>query len=851
MFSNEQWLANSGADFYNGVATQSLRFDDGSSAYLTRTPDSAGNRKTWTWSGWVKRGALGSSYYMPFGADSGGGTGGALYFYNDFLHFGQGATTYRITNAVFRDVSSWYHVLLTLDTTDATAVDRVKIYINGNQVTSFSTTNNPSVNADLAFNNNVAHAVGADIPNTGARNYFDGYLSDVNFIDGLALTPSSFGEFKNGVWIPIDTSGLTFGTNGFRLQFEDNAVGTPENEGVVEDDNIGRDSSGKHNHWTSSGIVASDCAMPDSPENNFCTLNPIRGAYGNTNPNGTLAEGNLKFSAPNQTYFYNTAGTIFPTSGKWYWEVFIVSNSNDAGILGIVTSSVNTAEFPGWDTNGNGYGWSSTNGNKAHNNTSSSYVSETARANDIAGIALDLDNGTLTFYHNNASQGQAFSSIDSSKGWSFGFGTGYLSTWVVNFGQDSSFAGNKTAQGNTDGNGIGDFYYEPPSGYLALCTSNLPEPTIGANSLTQSTNHFGVLTYTGNDGANRDIVSGGSGVGGEIDFTPDLVWQKSRNATNWQLWFDSVRGATKLLGSNTTYQEQTQADSLSDFVLNGFTVSHNASTSDMNASAHTYVAWNWKANAGVTTTNDASVTGIGSRDSVYQSNTTAGFSIVTYTGGGNALETYAHGLQVNGVAIAPKVLIIKNRDVADAWLFGSDAIPNFNWANDYMHLQDTIAHQTNANGTAFQVAPTSTVFSVGGFLTKTNNYVAYCFAEVEGYSKFGSFSGNNSTDGSFVFLNFSPAFVMIKSTVQTESWDMHDNARNTFNVNDKSLLANVVNTENAVGVARQQLDFLSNGFKLRNQGDANPSINNEATTYIYMAFAESPHLNTLMQDRRI
>jgi hypothetical protein len=821
---------NSSAGFYNGVATQSVRLDDGSNAYLHRTPSSAGNRKTWTWSGWLKLGDVTTTrrLFMATQGANINSTGDMSFVFltSGALLFQQDATSgvSFTTTAVYRDPSAWYNFVLVFDSTDGTDNDRCKIYVNGVRQEG---TNNGTITSDLDgyVNTTNFHTIGM-WSNTSQP--YDGYLSDVNFIDGLALTPTSFGETKNGVWIPINTSGLTFGTNGYRLQFEDNAVGTPENEGVVEDDNIGRDSSGKHNHFTSSGIVASDCAMPDSPENSFCTMNPLDIAV-----NFALSEGNTKLVAQSNAGL--SRSTLGMSTGKGYFE-FIYTDLSGDGLSGITNQEHPLTSHVGANPNGWGY---RSSGQKFNNTTSTSYGASYTTG-DVIGVAFDADNGNLVFYKNNASQGTAFTGLASDTYFaSFGdASTADASTMIANFGQDSSFAGNKTAQGNTDGNGIGDFYYEPPSGYLALCTANLPEPIIGANSLTQSTNHFGVLTYTGNDGANRDIVSGGSGVGGEIDFTPDLVWQKSRNATNWQLWFDSVRGATKLLGSNTTYQEQTQADSLSDFVLNGFTVSHNASTSDMNASAHTYVAWNWKANGGTTTTNDASSTGIGDRDSVYQANTTAGFSIVTYTGSGQTGagndDTYAHGLQVNGVATTPEVIICKNRDVADAWLFGATAIPSFDWANDYMHFNDTIAHQTNANRSAFSVAPTSTVFSVGEFLNKTNNYVAYLFASVEGYSKFDSYIGNSSADGPFVYTGFRPAFIMVKSITTTFNWVMFDNKRDTFNFLERRLHANESIAE--VESNLEDFDFLSNGFKpRRSAGDWNAT----GSTYIYMAFAET------------
>jgi hypothetical protein len=804
MFSNEQWLANSGGDFYNGVATQSLRFDDGSSAYLTRTPSSAGNRKTWTWSGWVKRGALGSSYYMPFGADSGGGTGGALYFYNDFLHFGQGATSYRITNAVFRDVSSWYHVLLTLDTTDATAVDRVKIYINGNQVTSFSTTNNPSVNADLAFNNNVAHAVGADIPNTGARNYFDGYMSDVNFIDGLALTPTSFGEFKNGAWIPVDTSGLTFGTNGFRLKFDQVGVGTASSS------TIGADTSGNTNHWTSSGIVASDCAMPDSPENNFATLNPLAVGSGET-----FSEGNTDLLLAGSGS--GGVGTISMTTGKWYYEIDYNYLSNtpfsDYTSLGICLLSSELPPTTNIFSASGVIAYYANNGKSYINGVGATYGASFIPG-DIIGVAVDMEASTVTFYKNNISQGSLTTA---------GVGSS-LSPYFVNAGSVQSVGmaanfGNPSytiSSGNADANGYGNFEYAPPTGYLALCTSNLPEPTIGANSLTQADDHFNTVLYTGNNSTNN--ITG-------VGFQPDWVWVKKRSTAGDHKLIDSTRGVGQVLESNTTDSEADESSSFTAFGADGFSLAGTAGA--WNENSATYVAWNWLANGGTTVTNES-----GSIDSTVQANTDAGFSIVTYTGTGTA-GTIAHGL-----GAIPNMYMVKcldNSASTDHWYVYHAGIASN--AEDYeIYLNLTARAYENNNYPWNETKPTNSVFSIKTLQDvnqSSKSYVAYCFADVEGYSKFGSYFGNGNADGTFVYTGFRPAWVIVKAaTGAVQHWHMFDNKRNGYNVDNDPLYANLNIAEYNTDV----LDFVSNGFKMRTSSAV---TNASGVTYIYMAFGDS------------
>ena len=823
LLSNTIASEEHGGSFYNGVATQSVRIKRASSQYLNRSIGSARDRQKLTFAFWVKlTGAAGSNGSTTGIIIAQGDAGAGASQSGAYVSFNSGH--FRVVEAVsntliwehkltadFRDYSAWYHFVVALDTTQATNTNRVKIYLNGVLQTDYSTRTYPDQDASQRFGMSGTDVIGVgiDAGSIWSATHYDGYIADFHYVDGTQLDASYFGETKNGVWIPKEYTG-SHGTAGYNLKFDQVGVGTASTS------TIGADTSGNTNHFTSSGIVASDCAMPDSPENNFCTLNPTRGAYGNTNPNGTLAEGNLKFSAPNQTYFYNSAGTIFPTSGKWYWEVFIVSNNNNAGILGIVTSGGDTKEFPGWDTEGLGYGWASSNGNKIHNNTSSSYVNETALANDIAGIALDLDNGTLTFYHNNASQGQAFSSIDSSKGWSFGSGTGYLTTFVANFGQDSSFAGNKTAQGNTDGNGIGDFYYAPPSGYKALCTANLPEPTIGANSLTQADDHFNTVLWTGDNNA-RSID--------DVGFQPDWLWTKSRSNAESHRLHDSSRGdnGTVMYELNSDATEVEGTDTLvTGFDAEGFNIAAGGNTP--NVSGRTYVAWNWKANGGTTSSNtDGSIT------STVQANTDAGFSIVTYTGTGASNATIGHGL-----GAIPKMLIVKNRSEAYNWKVyhaENTSAP----ATDYLVLDTTDATADSATHWN-DTAPTSSVFSIGSsnaLIKNTNTFVAYCFAEVEGYSKFGSYTGNGNADGTFVYTGFRPAWIMFKTTTIVSHWTIVDNARSTYNVVDDSLYAD---TSAAELTTITDVDFLSNGFKWR--GVLANETNVSGQVYIYMAFAE-------------
>jgi len=829
MFSSEAWLAKSGADFYNGQVTNSLRVNQGDS--MTRAfGTSPTSSTTMSFGGWCK--FTGQHYMNIFSATLGGsGVPQSFIQINSDLKIllqswtGSANIFHYISTRVIRDTSAWMHLWVQIDTTDGTASDRVKLYVNGVRETVFDTEVNPSSGVTVVgFNQNYTHYFG----HTNASYGIGAYLADWWFLDGQDVSPvDTVGEFKNGVFIPKEYSSPTFGNKGFHLEFKQSGVGTASTS------TIGADTSGNANHWTSSGIVASDCNMPDSPENNFATINPLN-ALRNGN---TLSEGNLKITPSDASYNLSTS-TLANKSGLFYFEVLCLlkPSTNNNMALGFDTlpalSTTQYIEKGVWDAggviaSGDGASFSSNVGGYT--------------TGDILSVAYNLDTGKGWFRENGGAWVNS-GDPENGSGNIFTFTSGLYYTpafmtyntqsgtlWVVNYGQDSSFAGNKTAQGNTDANGIGDFYYAPPSGgFLALCTANLPEPTIGANSDTQATDHFNTVIYDGTNG--EKAIS-------DVGFQPDLVWLKRRNADGHNhMWHDSSRPLYGYIRSSLTSAENTNSgyDWFKSFDTNGFTVSYSSTgggnTSEYSTSGGTYVAWNWLANGSTTSSNtDGSVT------STVQANTTAGFSIVTWTGTG-ATVTLGHSLGKK-----PDVMIVKNRDATNSWVVYHSANTS-EPATEYLLLNDTAA--TADNNTLWNdTEPTDSVFTVygqGAMNGNTNKMIAYLFTEIEGYSKFGSYTANNSTDGSFVFTNFTPAFVMIKSTSQTESWDMHDNARNPFNVNDKSLIANGSNTENVVVVARQQLDFLSNGFKLRNAGDGNASINNESGTYIYMAFAKNP-----------
>jgi len=760
---------------------QSLRFNDDDSAYLSRTPASAGNRKTWTWSGWFKRGNLNSVRRAIFGSipTSGNTNSNTIQFgflSDDKFQLGLQTAYVFNSNQVFRDVGAWYHIIVSVDTTQASANDRIKVYINSDQITSWSLDQISLLvpqNGDLGVNQTDIHEIGSFL----SSNYFDGYIAEVNFIDGQALTPADFGEtdLLTNQWIPKKYVG-TYGTNGFYLDFGNSG-------------SLGADSSGNGNNWTPNNLTATDQVL-DSPTNNFATLNPLSKLnWLSQNSTVTTSNGNLGFAVGVGGNMMDT--TIAVSSGKWYWEV-TQSNYIINGIRS--TRGIPTGDFT--------YRYYQNNGQIIYipyNTTSQTVLTTvaTATSGDIIGIALDLDNRTISWYKNNSLLYTATSIVADEYAPCVG-GAANSNSSVINFGQDSSFAGNKTAQGNTDDNGIGDFYYTPPSGYLALCEDNLPDPSIALPG-----DHFNTVLYTGN-GSTQSIT----GVG----FQPNLNWIKARNSPEYNVLHDVLRGANNRLFSNTTDAETT-APTMTSFDSDGFSVSTDGGTySATNANGTTYAAWNWKANGSGVTNTDGSTT------STVSANTTAGFSIVTCTTLAGT-QTVGHGLSQ-----APDIVIQKSRNTAQSWYVYYDFVDG---SQDYLTLNSTAAAAAWGGSAA-----TSTVFYENW--SAGVNLICYCFHSVEGYSKIGSYTGNGSVDGPFVYTGFKPDFVIIKRTnVSGDSWFMFDTARDTFNPLDSWLGANLSNTEGSNTFA----DSLSNGFKLRGSISA---FNGSGSTYIYMAFAETP-----------
>jgi hypothetical protein len=795
-------LFSGAKDFYGHTIEHSCRFASESSGYLQRAVSH--NRRTFTYSFWFKRTSI--DRQMIFGNYTSGSNVCTISFDGTpHIKFEDFQSGYQINIAsvnLQRDPTGWAHYVAAVDTTQGTASNRVKVYINGTQQTTLNTSHDdyPSQNHDSKFGDGGTHRIGTE--GTNERLFLNCYLAEFHIIDGSALGPESFGETKNGIWIPKDTSGLTYGSGGVRLQFQDSS-------------SLGDDTSGNGNDFTSSGLGA-DHQVKDTPTSNFNV--PTLDLESNGGSTGRQESDLYTFPSSNGTYFGH--GTSMPLKGgKWYMEYYALNqtSTSNAGVpnVFVMPEGVYYKDNASVPSGAKSIGSGTQDG-----------------SNRVYMVALDLDNGRA-YYGSNGSwsngaslsnvvngdstgASQTFTAAELLDSWRFGMeslndgGAAYI-FW--NFGTDSTFGGRYTAESNADANGFGEFKYAVPSGYLAMVAQNQPITIDNADN-DPPTDYFDTILYTGDGSSSREIDG--------LSFQPDWIWfkQRSGSADNHRL-HDVVRGNTKHLSSDEGYAEGTESNTLLSFDNDGFTIGN---AGQINENSQTFVAWNWKAGGSASSNSNGSIT---SSVSVSQE---SGFSVVGYTGTGS------NGTVGHGLGVVPQLIIIKCRTLDSTdWVVYHEDIGNAK----ALHLN---SNGTGTSGSGFfnNTSPTSTVFSISTDnrvnQSASDTYIAYCFANVDGYQKIGSFKGNGNDDGPLINVGFRPAWVMVKRTDSTNNWFIFDSVRAPSNRNDAAfafLRANLSNAE----ASNVKFEFNSTAFKPR---DASAGFNADGGTYVYLAFAEQP-----------
>ena len=967
VFNNNLLLGAAGASG-DYTIDQSIRFNSADSATMSRSFGTPTDRNKWTYAFWIK--STKEQNGGNLGTNTSGGVTFAKMCFNggamQFFDYTSGSanidvrTTFTSAVGKFRDYSGWYHAMFVYDSDQSTDSDRLKFYINGTQFPAADLVGPlggsvvwPSSGYNSKFNaSGTIHSISENV-----NGKIDGYMAEIYFIDGQALDPTSFGEFKSttGQFVPIQYSG-TFGNNGFYIDGADStflgkdakatsaavtnkastssewggetgaytfatneidrsstinaiistdllsgdfsfdftmtATGGAVRVGVIDDQEFNTfngtgadggmdsmtnswyldkgnnqfryggasqgsasgvvngaavtiertgstikitddgsdahtfsqtfsgpvrvvisgggaafnlddvqytadDASGNDNSFFSSGLAAADQVL-DTPTANLPTFNSLSSGA------GTLSDGNLQYVGTG-SWTNTRLNLLLPETGKWavrfksttsYQQIIVgacepdsATTYGDLDVNGVVQIRYNTKD---------GNFVTRVGGSKIEDTGPPTVAAQT-----FFQLLFDMDNGKMGVAADGATSG-TFADI---------------STYPVMDLHGSSLSTARQIfamvySGTDSGAGAildaGQSGWTPTvTGFSALTLANLPDPTIADPSA-----YFQTSLWNGN-GSTQTITQSGNST-----FEPGMIWSKARNAAQEHVIFDQVRGATKYLQPDNTGAEGTQSG-VTAFNSDGFDL---GSWAVSNGSGQTHVGWQWAADGTSGSSNtDGSIT------STVSANTTSGFSIATYTGNGTSGATFGHGL-----GVAPKMVIVKERDPGgNNWMVGHDSV---GWTK-YLALDNSnlpITSSARWNDTA----PSSTVVTLGddgGINANTATYVAYCFAEVDGFSKTGSYVANASTDGPFVYCGFKPAFVIFMPIAGSGAgkW-MLDTVRSSFNAADVILQANTSAAESS-GTS-YHLDFVSNGFKVRTSSDFNSS----GRTIAFMAFAESP-----------
>jgi len=791
--------------------SRSVRLRRSATGYFTRVAGTPTSQNVWTLSMWVKLGTMTNGCF--FGANQAGNPnesikwtgpeeGGASQIYYQSATAGGTHNLTRVIVNNFRDPSAWYHLVFQKNASAAAGTGCFLAWVNGVAVT--FTGGYTGTQASVP---NYINTTGStfNIGAIGSANSLDCYMTEVNFVDGQALTPSSFGETNSitGVWQPKKYTG-TYGNNGFYVNFSDNSAATAAA--------IGKDYSGNGNNLTPNNISVTAGAtydsMLDTPtryadggngRGNYAVMSPLFTA-GQAETSITRSQGNLVITSGNTGNWAGTGSTIsFGMTSSFYAEVQLFTGTFQGHAFGVVKTSDHVALNQ--RTSASPYSGICINHQGAvyRNGTNIANVAATTNG-DVISIAFDGPNSQVIFKKNNATW-YTVTSVPVEEYVFYGY-ISDASYQIWNFGQRP-------------------FNYSVPTGFNALNTQNLPATTI-----TKGNQYFDVLTYTGATG--DQTVSG-------LQFAPDLIWGKSRTGSNnhhIQSPLLTWTGSTAWMGfleTNTTAIEQnTGGGDYQNITSTGYSVIGDNGRTGANGT--TYVSWNWNG-GGSTVTNTS-----GSISSQVRANPTAGFSVVKYTGTG-ANATVGHGL-----GVAPKMLIVKNLSAVSSWLIWHTAFAG----TEYI-LFDTSA-KTSLAAMWNSTVPTSTVFNIGTNANtngSTNKFIAYCWAEVAGYSKIGTYTGTGNADGPFVYTGFRPKFVIVRAfSTGLRDWLMYDTSTsNPYNIgSDGPLIANSTDVTSYDSSSYQSFDILSNGFKPR---ASTTNMNASGETHLYMAFAENPFKNSL------
>ena len=797
MLTNNYWFnAPAAEDFYPHEISHSIRYDGTPTMSRTQV---AGNRKQMTFSTWLKRSELEASgnqvLFMSWRNSS-----NRLYAHFSSAHklviYGKdgAVVNFNFTSAqVFRDTSAWYHLVIAIDTTLATQADRLKVWINGKTVSWAGTIDYPAQNETFEFGNAGSSMWLGNYSNYGV---YTGLFAETIYLDGTVKSATDFAEEKEGAWIPKEYTGGGFGNNGFHLDYADSAA-------------LGNDVSGENHDFTPSGFHTHSQTL-DSPTNNFAILNQ------RYRSNHQISDGGLTGKATSTHYDISPATFVLPKSGKWYWELRMdgdgsrtgggVTEQPDITNTGVETDISIYPDLGDWHSSPTTRKWA---------------------LNDLASQLWDADTRTLTTKVNNGTAYTRTISGDSDL-LPFLYLRSSPAQVTTNFGQDATFGGRETPSTTySDANGYGNFYYDPPSGALALCSQNLPYDSASPANLAggnKPTDHFQVIEYTG-DGASSRTITG-------FDFQPDFVWIKRTDAEVSHILADVVNGATKNRHSDyyTLDTEYTSiaGGGISAFASNGFTVANGSTdNSNVNASGAKYTARAWKAGGTAVSNTDGTIT------SQVSANTDAGFSIVGYTGNATSGATVGHGLTK-----APEMIIFKNT-LDRNW----DTYHHSVGATRFSRL-DQHSYWPTDTTKLNSTSPTNSVITLGYHSSTNENgatIVAYCWHSVPGYSQFGTSYGHSNDDGYLHNLGFRPAFIMFKGIDSTLSrWVMYDIARDPVNPAIGHIWADLPNAE-TVSAGNYDIDIYANGFKItKNNTSTVTHINSQSTDYVFMAFAENP-----------